>query len=579
MDMSNKSPRRMRTLVIVAAAVFCVGTPADCGEGRTILDLQTGLEKSMVRLNRQAGGSATLINLNPNINAWYVFERLKPNGTTESYHLENAFPESQWLRLDDESGLVLVKDSGSIQCALWQPGVDSLLFYAQKAERPFVELCDGRVYLRNRVEGRRTRKEWVTDLLRDRVRYGEQITNFVKERFFRDRYRQTGQSHHQESRDEDSGEQNHPARLRCLTEAGSLTLTTPELNFTIAAESGGGIKPGRWYPIPGYSGIFLSGVTPKLVEEEPSWVQRGLISPLEDKELSALVYLVAFDLSMFDLGFALGTDHPRVGWSDRVPESSRDPQLPGPDGFSDVFPLVRTGKINPREVTKVAATFAGGFKRVHGAFKWGDMAQGNFGTHYGFVVNGVVFSTLQDGLATLVVYDDNRVDIKTWGKDDEASLPRVRYARQNGVPLLEPDTVSGDPRPGKFVRDWARGNWSGSESKQLRTLRAGVCIQETADTRFLIYAYFSAATPSTMARVFNACDCRYAMHLDMNAPEHTYLAIYRVEGSEFVVQRLIKEMAEVDPPVDGVELPRYIGYSDNRDFFYLLRKDDMQDAP
>jgi hypothetical protein len=38
-------------------------------------------------------------------------------------------------------------------------------------------------------------------------------------------------------------------------------------------------------------------------------------------------------------------------------------------------------------------------------------------------------------------------------------------------------------------------------------------------------------------------------------------------------------MAEVDPPVDGQELPRYIGYSDNRDFFYLLRKADGSESP
>ena len=50
--------------------------------------------------------------------------------------------------------------------------------------------------------------------------------------------------------------------------------------------------------------------------------------------------------------------------------------------------------------------------------------------------------------------------------------------------------------------------------------------------------------------------------------------VYRIEQSSFVMQRLVKEMAEVDPMVDGQELPRYVGYPDNRDFFYLLRRDD-----
>lgn len=565
-------------LAILLAVILAAGNGVTHGQSKSVVDLQPWLVKSTVPLKEQSGGSVTLLNLNPNINAWYILDYQKPGGATESYHLENAFPEKQWLELDELSGRVLVKDSTGDLCILWQADVDPLLTLSQKTKRPFVELCDGTVYLRNQTEGRRTKKEWATDLLRDRVRYGEQITNFIKEKFYRDKYRQTGVSQNQKAVGIDSLETDRPSRFRTIAKADSITLTTTELNFTVDKEPGGRVRPGRWYPVPGYPGIFLSTVTPELVYEESSWVQQDLLSPLEDKELSALVYLVAFDLSMFDLGFALGTDHPRVGWSDRVPESSRNPNLPGPDGFDNVLPLVRTGKINPREVTKVAATFAGGFKRTHGAFKWGDLADKNYGTHYGFMVNGVMFSSLQPGLATLVVYDDDRIDMKTWTKEDSASLPHIRYARQNGVPLLETDDKSGSPRPGKFVKDWSKGNWSGSESKQLRTLRAGACIQQTDSTRFLIYAYFSAATPSTMARVLNACNCNYAMHLDMNAPEHTYLAIYRVEGEQFIVQRLVKEMAEVDPPVDGVELPRYIGYSDNRDFFYLLRKDRMESS-
>jgi hypothetical protein len=510
--------------------------------------------------------------LNPNISVWYILEYRTPGGTVKSYHLENAFPENQRLELDNLSGRILVRNLKENRYVLGQADMDSLLTLSQRTKRPFVEICDGSVYLRNQTEGKRTKKEWATDLLRDRVRYGEQITNFIKEKFFRDKYRRTGISQNQKAISADPSEPDRPVRLKTTAKADSITLTAPELNFSIDKKQSESIRPGRWYSIPGYPGIFLSIVSPELVPVEPQWIQQNLISPIEDKESSALIYMVAFDLSMFDLGFALGTDHPRVGWSDRVPESSRIPNLPGPDGFDNVLPLARTGKINPREVTNVAATFAGGFKRTHGAFKWGELANKNYGTHYGFIVNGVIFITLQPDLATLVVYDDGRIEMKTWNKEDTALLPHIRHARQNGVPLLETDDKSGLSRPGKYVKDWAKGNWSGSESKQLRTLRAGACIQETDSTRFLIYAYFSATTPSTMARVLDACNCNYAMHLDMNAPEHTYLAIYRIEGEQFIVQRLIKEMGEVDPPADGVEVPRYIGYSDNRDFFYLLRK-------
>ncbi|MGB7063013.1 MAG: hypothetical protein WBF13_11760 [Candidatus Zixiibacteriota bacterium] len=412
----------------------------------------------------------------------------------------------------------------------------------------------------------------MTDLLRDRVRFGEKITNFIKERFYRDKYRKTGLQNLQNSRTIRQDELKSPVRIGFLPGTGTFDLKKMDMNFSLATESADRIEPGYWYPIPGYPGIFVSIVTPEIIPDTLGWIRKGLLSPPDQKETSALVYLVAFDLSMFDLAFALGTDHPRVDWSDRVPEKSRIPSLPGPDGFESIAPLVRTGKVNPRDVDRVAATFAGGFKRMHGAFKRGDLADRNRGSHYGFIENGVILSTLQPGLSTLVVYNDGSVEMKTWEEEDSTSVKSIQYARQNGVPLLEPHLITGNVRPGKLVRDWGKGNWSGSETKQLRTLRAGACIQETGDSRFLIYGYFSSATPSTMAHVFQACNCRYAMHLDMNAPEHTYLAIYRTEGSQFVVQRLVKEMAEVDPPVEGQELPRYIGYSDNRDFFYLLRK-------
>ena len=129
--------------------------------------------------------------------------------------------------------------------------------------------------------------------------------------------------------------------------------------------------------------------------------------------------MVALDLAQFDLGFVLGTDHPRVGWSERALESVRDPRLPGPDGIGSVAPLVVNGMVSPPIVERAAATFAGGFKREHGAFRYGALAQQNHGTHYGFMEQGVVFSKLQPGLATLIIDDEAAVRMKTWTADDE----------------------------------------------------------------------------------------------------------------------------------------------------------------
>ena len=218
----------------------------------------------------------------------------------------------------------------------------------------------------------------------------------------------------------------------------------------------------------------------------------------------------------------------------------------------------------------VAATFVGGFKREHGAFRYGPLAVRNNGSHYGFIEQGVVFSKLQPGLATLYVLEDGTVDMTTWTEADNRNVAQIRYARQNGVPLVEPDPATKAPVPGAMVAQWGPGNWSGSAEGKLRSIRAGACIQEEGERKFLIYGYFSTATPSAMERVFEAYGCRYAMLLDMNALEHTYMALYVRTGGKFAIQHLVEGMDALDKEVGGRPVPRFVGFPDNRDFFFLV---------
>ena len=76
-----------------------------------------------------------------------------------------------------------------------------------------------------------------------------------------------------------------------------------------------------------------------------------------------------------------------------------------------------------------------------------------------------------------------------------------------------------------------------------------------------------------MARVFQGYRCRYAMHLDMNALEHTYLALYEPSGSKRVIEHLVQGMRALDKESNGTILGRFLGFPDNRDFFYLSRRD------
>jgi hypothetical protein len=90
--------------------------------------------------------------------------------------------------------------------------------------------------------------------------------------------------------------------------------------------------------------------------------------------------------------------------------------------------------------------------------------------------------------------------------------------------------------------------------------------------QFLVYGYFSTATPSAMAVTFISQGCSHALNLDMNAPEHTYMALYVRQGDRLEVRHLVRAMASVDRNVNGRFLPRFISYPDNRDLFYMVRK-------
>jgi hypothetical protein len=542
------------------------------------VELQQFRELTRLTVDGVAGSStaASLIDLNPRIGTWYLLRLETANGPSVTYHLEN--PSGARLRLDPayRSGIVIERggseSNGRFLCELWPAGTATPLADARDSGRAYAPLCGGMLFLRNPVEGHRTPKERVVDLLRDHVWHGEEITVLVRDLFYRDAYLAT--SSLATAPVEPPAESPSGPVPPVVSPAAFDRLLVP-VNLGIGLSGGGAagrVAVGRWYPAQDNPGIFVTTLRPDLVSPEVIEEQRGHVAALDPVESAALVYLVAFDLERFDLGFRLGTDHPRVGWSDMVLPAVRDDALTGPDGIETIAPLVRTGMLSPMEQSRVAATFTGGFKRAHGAFRMSHLATIDHGSHYGFVENGVVLSKLRAGLATAVVFDDGSVDLRTWTKQDDADLPRIRDARQNGVAILERDAGSRRTVPGARVREWGPGNWSGSADKQLRTLRAGLCLQESQGKQFLVYGYFSSATPSSMARVFQASGCRYAMLLDMNALEHTYMAVYRMQGSRLLTQHLIDGMEVVDGSRDGQPLPRFVSVADNRDFFYLLRR-------
>ena len=504
------------------------------------------------------GTPLRLISLNPNANAWFVLETGEGRRRAQ-WHLENTAPDLFTVSLGADAQAIQVDSAaGSITCTPWTGELEA----ARRAGLPYAPICEGRLFLRNRGSGSRTMRESVTDFLRAYVPFGEDLITLIKGTLYEDAFLQT-------SIVMDAADA--AAAVEALGRAHlrrSVAMQT-QMRMPLIGASGGRLEAGAWYPVEDAPGIYASTVQPGMVHPD-ILNRRNEANALDGVENNADVYLFAYDMGRFELRYELGTDHPAVNWS---PRPSVNRNLPGPDGFADLAPLQMTGMLNPVLIDRVAGIIAGGFKREHGAWRLGAMSTTNQGHHYGFVVHGVVLSRLQPGVVTVFALDDGTVQMRIWRDEDNALLPRIRFARQNGMPLVEPGP-DGIPRVGEQVRSWLGGNWSGSAEAQLRTLRSGLCLREAEGRQFLIYGVFSAATPSGMARTFQAYGCQAAMQLDMNSLDLTYAAVYaRRPGQEgFDILHLDRRMAESDRTDRGRPLGRFVQFSDNRDFLYFLRR-------
>ena len=166
---------------------------------KTILELQQFRQSSSAPITSGSGreGVATLVNLNPAIDAWYLLRIAWKDGAAEpAAHLEIAKPHEAHLVLDERyrAGIVVQSGNDRHPCELFGSGSGSggALEEARRSKLAYVPLCEGRVYLRNPVEGHTTTLESAVDFLRDRVWGGEQVIT-VFHHLLADRYRETGE--------------------------------------------------------------------------------------------------------------------------------------------------------------------------------------------------------------------------------------------------------------------------------------------------------------------------------------------------------------------------------------------------
>ncbi|HEY7494956.1 MAG TPA: hypothetical protein VIH59_28125, partial [Candidatus Tectomicrobia bacterium] len=361
---------------------------------KTVVELQQFRQTQTMAIDTAEGkkpGVATLINLNPAINVWYLL-RLSWQGSAAgaAYHLENSHPTGQTLLLDAQhgGGVVLAAGAHTSACPLWGSEAQQGLEAGRKSRLTYTPLCDGKLYLRNPARGHRTALETATDLLRDKVWAGEKLIGFVRDTFFEDAYAERPEGPVEApptaGREAQLPADGVPAPAVLDPQHANRLVRPHNLGIAIARSRQDGVTPGRWYAAQENPGLYVSVIQPQSIAPEILRSHTTVVNQLDSVEAVALVYIVAFDLAQFELGFALGTDHPRLGWSERVLERIQDRTLPGPDGIGSLAPLVATGLISPTSASRTVATFTGGFKRTHGAFRYGALALMHHGSHYGF---------------------------------------------------------------------------------------------------------------------------------------------------------------------------------------------------
>jgi hypothetical protein len=560
------------------------------GPMASVVELQP--YRSAQTLSNAKGDSVTLTNLNPLVGSWYVLE-YAVGGKKQAFHLEvfplaaNQHQKPQLALYADGLALVLKKETQYFP--LWpeagrEPGqtapdsgnsqlngapVLSEVFKTMAAERtPVGLLCNNMVLVRQQRPGSTSRMELATDILRE-TRVGDWVVEALKPMLIRPpeaAESQAGIAPVPGGNNPDS-----PDDALVAPSFAKLAHKPKLLNIETEAD-GQSMSYGRWYKAVRHAGVYVSVLAPSAIDQTVLASYPDRVDPIGapgtgSQEAGSVVYMLAIDLERYGFGYAIGAEHPGVGWSVKVKKA---PGTDGPDGFGGRTPLATIGALPPYLVDTVAGAFVGGFKREHGVFSGGALSKVNNNSHFGFVENGVVLSRLNPGLATAIIAPDGTMDMRTWPENGDNDFRYILHARQNGVPIIEGIDANGVSIPGALVNRSGEGAWSGSANGRLLTIRAGMGIQEHDGHRFLLLGYFTGATPNAMARAYQAYHCRYAMSLDMNAPELCYTALYcrgedgKITGAEY----LVKEMSAAN----GGNHLRFLQTNDTRDCFYLFRR-------
>jgi hypothetical protein len=511
---------------------------------RALFALQPFKTEQSRNYENASPNQVTLLNLNTNTNRWYLLRLADGRGKDSFFNLQPMRNGLQ-LNLDEAAPRLLISQDGEEvhKCDIAQ---EIILAYAQRKQTrlAYLPVCQDLLYITIKQNGETTRVEREEGWLQ---RFASKIQAPT-------------------ASEEAEGEEHTPPRARIASQYLNTGMTGNKLGLKLR-HPGQKLLAGDWYPLAAGQGVFASLINPGMVSPEILGSWRDRANSLDGSENSATAFLLAMDLDLYSLEWGHGTNLPEVGWSKRATLVKRDNPY-GPDGINSLAPLIPLGHIPPGQWHRLLGSISGGFQLRHSAFKAGELAKTNKGHHYGFMENGVLMMSPSPNLITLISYQDGRTDLRVWREEDNAELDQIKHLRQNGVPFIEPGE-DGRGIPGKLVKFWVPGNWSGSADVKLRTPRGAACLIEDNDKRFMVYGYFSSATPSGIARTFQAYGCKTAIQLDMNSPGQAYASLSRpLDSGKFQIEHLMTDMFTGD--TQGA--PRYVIKPDYKDFFYILRR-------
>lgn len=505
-----------------------------------------------------------LVNLNSNVNSWYLLRSTDLDGKTRSrtINLQNPRAPKIQMRLDSKTtDLQFFAGSKMVDsCTNWEDAF-------RPTNEPFAPICNNRLYVRNRSDGYQPAIEKGAEFFRENFgAAGEWLVDQAKSNVFEGRYAEDASLTDDPSTSGIETKALRPAPLDKRYQGQ--TLARQDLGIHLAKPfTTKEMKVGEWYPAEWYPHVYVSILAPGMISKDILSSYSDHVQQLQPREINSLAYLVAFDMKTYSMGWAHGTRLPGVGWSERMHAEARRRfgGGQGPDGFNSFGELINPGQVPPSEWARTVATISGGFQLRHSHFMNGYYATVNKAGHYGFIDDGVIMSSPKPGLSTIIVYTDGSFNLKTWTEEDNNELSRIRYLRQNGLPMVDLDS-HGTTVPNSYVGNRRDGNWSGSAAGDNYTPRGAACLIERGGEQYFVYGYFSAATPNAIARVFQAYGCKSAIHLDMNSPGQAYMTLVSSDGRKIESQHLVNSMSSADP---GRQLPRYLAVPDFRDFFWI----------